>query len=72
MVDLDILRSIPTSTTALGTEYIVMAAVPQPWRDQCWAWLPARRARLIVEGVGPSVLIQDWTAWLNDLTDTTT
>jgi hypothetical protein len=72
MVDLDALRSIPTRTTALGAEYIVMAEVPQPWRDQCWAWLPARHARLLVEGVGPSVLIQDWNEWLNDLTDTTT
>jgi hypothetical protein len=51
MPDLDALPSVPTNWTPLGFEYVVMAHVPEHWRDQCWAWLSERNARLIVDGV---------------------
>lgn len=69
MPDLDVLPSVPTNRTPLGFEYIVMANVPKHWRDQCWAWLAERNARLIVDGVGPSALLQDWHHWLDSLSD---
>ena len=61
------LRSIPTKRTPLGFEYVVMNDAPQPWRDQCWAWLLERNAGLLVEGVGQSALVPDWNRWLNSL-----
>jgi hypothetical protein len=38
-------------------------------RDQCWAWLSERNARLIVDGVGASALLQDWHQWLDSLSE---
>jgi hypothetical protein len=69
MPDLEALQSVPTNRTTLGFAYIVMANVPEHWRDQCWEWLSERNARLIVDGVGPSALLQDWHQWLDGLSD---
>lgn len=69
MVSVDELRSIQTRRTPLGFEYVVMADVPLPWREQCWAWLPSRNARLEVEGVGLAALVQDWHQWLDSLSN---
>ena len=60
MPELDALTSVPTSHTPIELEYMAMANVPQRWRDRCWEWLSERNARLILDGVGPSALIQDW------------
>lgn len=64
MLGIDALELVPTRSTLLGTKYIVLADVPQPWRDELWSWLPSRRARLLIEGVEPAALLQDWRDWL--------
>lgn len=69
MSALDALPLVPTNRTPLGFEYIVMADVPVHWHDQCWAWMTERNARLIVDGVGPAALLQDWRQWLNSRSD---
>lgn len=61
------LESVPVRRTPLGFEYVVMADVPPPWREQCWAHLNERRTQLIVDGAGPSALIQDWRLWIESL-----
>lgn len=61
------LESVPIRRTRLGFEYVVLEDVPSPWRDQCWAHLGDLRTRLIVDGVGPSALIQDWRLWIESL-----
>lgn len=69
MSDLDALPSVPTNRTPLGFKFIVMASVPEHLRNQCWAWLSERNARLFVDGVGASALLQDWHQWLDSLSD---
>lgn len=58
------LEAIPIRRTTLGFEYVVMADIPMPWRDQFWASLESKHARLIVDGIGPAALLDDWRHWL--------
>lgn len=64
MSAIDALELVPTRSTSLGTRYVVLADIPQPWRDELWSWLPSRKARLLMDGVEPAALLQDWQDWL--------
>lgn len=64
MRDWTALESIPVRRTTLGFEYVVMADIPMPWRDHFWASLESNHARIVVDGVGPAALLQDWRLWL--------
>lgn len=64
MPAIDALELVPTRSTSLGTQYVILADVPQPWRDELWSWLPSRRARLLIDGVEPAALVHDWRDWL--------
>lgn len=59
MQDSTALESIPVRRTQLGFEYVVMTDIPMPRRDQFWASLESKHARLIVDGIGPAALLED-------------
>lgn len=67
MDKLSLLESVPVQRTRLGIEYIVLVEVPTPLREQCWAHLGRLRAQLIVDGTGPSALIQVRQQWIESL-----
>lgn len=64
MPAIDALELVHTRSTQLGTQYVFLADVPKPWRDELWSWLPSRNARLLFDGVEPAVLVHDWRDWL--------
>lgn len=64
MPAIDALESVPTRSTPMGTQYVILADVPQPWRDELWSWLPSRKARLLIDGVEPAALVHDWLDWI--------
>ncbi|ALT79086.1 hypothetical protein AT984_19740 [Paucibacter sp. KCTC 42545] len=67
MSNLDVLEAIPVHRTPLGTGYVLMAEVPQPWRDLGWEQTAHRRVRWIIASVGDAAFIEEWRDWIDSL-----
>src|SRR6218665_3509164 len=57
----ELLASVPIHRPG-SSSYVVLAEVPEPWRDQFAAALRGGAAPLI-EGAGPCAWVRDWQQW---------
>src|SRR6218665_2423097 len=58
----ELLASVPIHRPG-SSSYVVLAEVPEPWRDQFAGALRGSAAPLI-EGAGPCARVRDWRQWV--------
>ena len=59
----ELLASVPIRNAEGGRNYVDLADIPQPWRDEFWAALHGC-GRPIVEGVERAAYAWDWEGWV--------
>lgn len=61
----ELLSTVSTHRPDSRSAYVVLAEIPQPWRDQFQQALRDSACPL-VEGVGHCAYDHDWQAWVRD------